>query len=253
MLGKKVRVTVDRPLGTYHPKHKDLYYPINYGYVEGIIAPDGEEQDAYILGVDKPVSEFEGVVIAVIHRNNDVEEKWVVAPEGSIFTKEEIERAVHFQEQYFDYEIIMCEVKIYKCAPDDQLKFAVIVARTNGKWVFCKHRGRETYESPGGRREAGESIMETARRELYEETGAIKYDIKPVCYYSVTIPGVFDGEETFGLLCYANITEFEKELHCEIEKIIITDELPDNLTYPLMQPVLLAEIMKRKDYDGTGN
>ena len=107
MLGKKVKVTVDRPLGTYHPQHKDLYYSINYGYIEGIIAPDGEEQDAYIIGVDKPVSEFEGIVIAIIHRNNDAEEKWVVAPEGKTFTKEEIEKAVHFQEQYFDTEIIM--------------------------------------------------------------------------------------------------------------------------------------------------
>ena len=107
MLGKKVKVTVDRPLGTYHPQHKDLYYPINYGYVEGIIAPDGEEQDAYILGVEKPVAAFEGIVIAIIHRKNDIEEKWVVAPEGSVFTKEEIETAVHFQEQYFDTEIMM--------------------------------------------------------------------------------------------------------------------------------------------------
>lgn len=107
MLGKIVKVTVDRPLGTYHPQHKNLYYPINYGYIEGIIAPDGEEQDAYIIGVDKPVTEFEGIVIAIIHRNNDVEEKWVVAPEEKVFTKEEIEKAVYFQEQYFDTEIIM--------------------------------------------------------------------------------------------------------------------------------------------------
>ena len=104
MLGKKVKVTVDRPMGTYHPQHKDLFYPINYGYIEGIIAPDGEEQDAYILGVDTPVDEFEGIVIAIIHRNNDIEEKWVVAPEGSFFTKEEIEEAVRFQEQFFEYE-----------------------------------------------------------------------------------------------------------------------------------------------------
>ena len=55
MLGKIVKVTVDRPMGTYHPKHKDIYYPINYGYIEGIMAPDGEEQDAYILGVNQPV------------------------------------------------------------------------------------------------------------------------------------------------------------------------------------------------------
>ena len=60
MIGDIVTVTVDRPLGSYHPKYKDLYYPINYGYIEGIIAPDGEEQDAYILGVDKPVEKFTG-------------------------------------------------------------------------------------------------------------------------------------------------------------------------------------------------
>ena len=106
-LGKTVTVTVDRPLGSYHPEHKDLYYPVNYGYVEGIIAPDGEEQDAYVLGVDKPLTSFEGVVIAVIRRKNDAEDKWVVAPAGKTFTQEEIERAVRFQEQYFESEIIL--------------------------------------------------------------------------------------------------------------------------------------------------
>lgn len=250
MLGKKVKVTVDRPMGTYHPQHKDLFYPINYGYVEGIIAPDGEEQDAYILGVDKPVSEFEGIVIAIIRRKDDVEEKWVVAPENSIFTKEEIETAVHFQEQYFDSEIIMCEVKFFETVPDERLKFAVIAAKSNGKWVFCKHKERDTYEFPGGHREADESIMETARRELYEETGATEFTLKPVCYYSVTSPDAFDGKETFGLLCYADISAFEKELHSEIDKIIIMDELPKSWTYPLIQYILLEELNNRKkDYE----
>ena len=106
MIGKKVTVTVDRPLGSYHPKHKDIYYPVNYGYIEGIIAPDGEEQDAYILGINKPVETFTGIIIAVIHRNDDVEEKWVVAPEGVTFSKEEIWKQVEFQEQYFDSEIL---------------------------------------------------------------------------------------------------------------------------------------------------
>ena len=72
MIGKIVKVIVDRPLGTYHPKHDDIYYSVNYGYIEDIIAPDGEEQDAYILGVDKPVKEFVGKVIAIIHRFDDV-------------------------------------------------------------------------------------------------------------------------------------------------------------------------------------
>lgn len=107
VIGRKVTVTVDRPLGSYHPEHKDMYYPINYGYVEGIMAPDGEEQDAYILGVDKAVEKFTGTVIAVVHRTDDMEEKWVVAPESMIFTKEEIREQIRFQERYFDSEIMM--------------------------------------------------------------------------------------------------------------------------------------------------
>ena len=107
MLGKKLKVIIDRPLGSYHPEHKDLYYPVNYGYIEGIIAPDGEEQDAYILGVDGAVDEFEGVIVAVIRRLDDIEEKWVVAPENTVFTKQEIMNQVEFQEKYFTTEIIM--------------------------------------------------------------------------------------------------------------------------------------------------
>lgn len=109
MIGKKVKVIVDRKLGTYHPRHKDLYYPINYGYVEGIIAGDGEEQDAYILGVDQPIDEFEGQVKAIVHRYNDNEDKWVVVDENINFSKEEISKAIYFQEQYFDSIILMEE------------------------------------------------------------------------------------------------------------------------------------------------
>ena len=104
-IGEIVTVKVDRAMGTYHPEHPDMYYPINYGYIEGIFAPDGEEQDAYILGVLEPVKEFTGKIVAIVHRNNDVEEKWVVSPIDKIFTKEEIERQINFQEQYFDSEV----------------------------------------------------------------------------------------------------------------------------------------------------
>ena len=107
MIGKVVKVIVDRPLGSYHPTHKDIYYPINYGYIEGIIAPDGEEQDAYILGVHTPVKEFTGKVIAIIHREDDIEEKWVVAPDDMNFSKEEIMEQIRFQEQYFKSSIKM--------------------------------------------------------------------------------------------------------------------------------------------------
>lgn len=107
MIGNIVKVSVDRPLGSYHPKYKDMYYPINYGYIDGIMAPDGKEQDAYILGVNKPIKEFVGKVIAVIHRYDDIEEKWVVAPEGVSFTKDEIMKQIYFQEKYFVSEIRM--------------------------------------------------------------------------------------------------------------------------------------------------
>ena len=106
MIGRKVKVTVDRPLGSRHPEYTDMVYPVNYGYIVGIIAPDGEEQDAYILGVDHPVDTFTGKMIAIIRRSDDVEEKWVVCPEGMSFTADEIEQQVCFTEKYFAHEII---------------------------------------------------------------------------------------------------------------------------------------------------
>ena len=107
IIGSTVTVTVDRPMGSLHPTHRDIRYPINYGYISGISAPDGEEQDAYLLGVDEPVTEFTGHVIAIIHRYDDMEEKWVVAPPGKTYTKGEIARQVAFMEQYFHTEIRM--------------------------------------------------------------------------------------------------------------------------------------------------
>lgn len=106
MIGKEVKVVIDRPLGSRHPKYPDIVYPVNYGYIERTMAPDGEEQDAYVLGVTLPVQEFTGRVIAMIHRYNDVEDKWVVAPDGTSLSKEEIRAQVDFQEHYFEYEII---------------------------------------------------------------------------------------------------------------------------------------------------
>ncbi|MBR2043521.1 MAG: inorganic pyrophosphatase [Clostridia bacterium] len=101
MIHPIVTVTVDRPLGSYHPEHSNIYYPINYGYIKGTLAADGEEEDAYVLGVTEPVSEFTGKIIAIIKRENDVEHKWVVAPEGMLFTREEIAKSTYFQERYF--------------------------------------------------------------------------------------------------------------------------------------------------------
>lgn len=132
-------------------------------------------------------------------------------------------------------------VNFYDTIDDNLLKFAVIITKSNGKWVFCKHRERDTFEVPGGHREPGEDIDDTAKRELYEETGAREYSIKPVCVYSV----VRGGEESFGKLYFAEVSKFEAQLHSEIEKIVLTDELVDNWTYPLIQPKLLEEAKRR--------
>ena len=105
MIGSIVKVIVDRPKGSTHPNWQDLHYPINYGFVENTLAPDGEEMDAYILGVDEPIKEFVGRVIAIIHRLDDVEDKLVVAPNNINFTKEEIEKLTRFQEQHFTTKI----------------------------------------------------------------------------------------------------------------------------------------------------
>ena len=142
----------------------------------------------------------------------------------------------------------MIEVNFHENISDELLTFAVIIAKTDGKWVFCKHKERDTYEVPGGHREIGETIFEAAKRELREETGAIDFDIKPVCAYSVkgkTKVNKSDDDISYGMLYVADIFSFEKELHSEIEKIIITDSLVDNWTYPLIQPKLLEEVRRR--------
>ena len=140
----------------------------------------------------------------------------------------------------------MTNVTFYDSVEDERISFSVIVAKTaDGRWVFCKHRDRITLESPGGRREKGESPIETAKRELHEETGAVDYSIMPICVYSVQNEKLYNGKEIFGLLCYAEIKSFEKELHCEMECVIITDELTDNWTYPEVQLKLIEELQRR--------
>ena len=117
----------------------------------------------------------------------------------------------------------MTEVKFYDTVEDSLLRFAVIITVADGKLVFCKH----------------------AKRDTYEETGALDYKIVPVCVYSVTAPDNFDGQESFGMLYFAEVYEFEGELHNEIEKIIFTAELPEEWTYPEIQPRLLEEAVRR--------
>lgn len=138
------------------------------------------------------------------------------------------------------------QVNFYDKVEDELLKFAVIISKHKGKWVFCKHKERVTYEIPGGRREDEETIFETAKRELREETGAIEFNIVPVCVYSVVGKTRVNetGEESYGMLYFAEIQAFEKELHSEMEGVYFFDELPTEWTYPEIQPLLIREYLK---------
>ena len=104
-IGEKVTVTVDRPLGKRHPMRADSTYPVYCGYVEGVDRGDGEWQDAYVLGLSEPAAKLSGNLIAIVHRQNDTEDKWVVAPDGMELADEAILNALRFQEQYFQTEL----------------------------------------------------------------------------------------------------------------------------------------------------
>ena len=159
-MGKMVHVVVDRPIGYLHG---DILYPVNYGYIPGLIAGDGEEQDAYILGIEEPLAEFDGRVIAAVRRQDDCEDKLVVAPDGVYFHQSQIREAVHFQEQYFISTVDAflqksCGVIPFRYRSGE--KEYLVLLQTNNCWSF-----------PKGHMEPGETEEETALRELKEETG----------------------------------------------------------------------------------
>ena len=129
----------------------------------------------------------------------------------------------------------MIDIKFYDSVDDALLQFAVVMARHRGKWVFCRHRERDTYECPGGHREPGEAIDDTARRELWEETGASVYSLQCLGVYSV----IQGEEETFGMMYFSEIGAFGELPPLEIEKVELFEALPDRWTYPLIQPLLI--------------
>ena len=132
-------------------------------------------------------------------------------------------------------------VQIRENVEDALLRYAVILARCGGDIVLCRHRDRTTWEFPGGHREPGETIGEAAARELKEETGALEFELRELCPYSVEDGGI----TRFYMLFYAEIYRLDPELRHEIQEIRRTRTLPDNWTYPEIQPVLLAEAARR--------
>ncbi len=132
-------------------------------------------------------------------------------------------------------------VSFHDSVDDELLKYVVIIAKYKGRFLYCKHKERSTYEIPGGKRKRFETIEDAARRELYEETGAKKYSLIPVCVYSVK-----DGEKlTYGMLYVADVEHLGEKPKSEIERIFFLDAHPENQTYPEIQPKLIKEASKR--------
>ena len=127
---------------------------------------------------------------------------------------------------------------------DNKLKFAVIMSRFKEKWIYVKHKERNTWEIPGGHREDGESIDEAASRELFEETGAKEFKLVPVCVYAVERGDESNYTESFGQLFYAEIDEVNELPGFEIEKIELFNDIPTELTYPLIQPFLHDRVLE---------
>lgn len=166
-LGKTVTVIVDRPIGSSHPDYPEMTYPVNYGYIKGITAPDGEEQDVYILGVDEPVSEFTGVVVGIICRENDNEDKWVVVPESllgtSICWECNIMHAVDFQEKYFKSKLF---------PKYEKTSGGVLYTNVDGERRYLLVKTKSGHIGfPKGHTEYSETEKENALREILEETG----------------------------------------------------------------------------------
>ena len=135
---------------------------------------------------------------------------------------------------------------------DELLKFAVIISFYHGKLVLCRHKDRDTYEIPGGHREVNESILDCAKRELFEETGAIAFDIEPLCAYATIGKNRVNvsGDIIYGMLFVADIKKMGK-LEYEISEILLADKLVDNLTYPDIQPLFVEEYNRRKGVGDT--
>lgn len=223
MLGQSVTVTVDRPIGY---RHGDTVYPINYGYLPGIIAGDGEEQDAYILGVDEPTETFTGTVVAVIRRHNDCEDKLVVAPEGKLFHQGEIAEATYFIEQYF-ISTIDCLVRkscgVVPFRMKGTAREYLILLQTNQCWSF-----------PKGHMDAGETEEQTALRELREETGLtavlipnarveLSYNVSPGTKKQVVL---FLGEASGELnIQKSEVREYRWVQKCELAQYLLPDSL----------------------------
>lgn len=235
-LGKSFTVKTDRPIGTIHPKHPEIIYPVNYGFVPDLFAGDGEEQDVYILGVDEPVDEITVTIVAIVLRSDDDEDKWVGVPETLLGTplcyECNIRKAVDFQEQFHTSAIDALYEKTCGAVmftEQDGVRKYLLITNNSGHIGF-----------PKGHVEFGENEEQTAVREVREETGLRAELINGFrMEYRYT-----NGEGHHKNPVYF-LSEYNADVKLQAEEITSSYLLPyeealSTLNYPQDKPVLEA-------------
>ncbi len=244
LLGQMLTVVIDRPIGSRHPEHPEMIYPLHYGYIPHLMGGDGEPQDAYLMGVSQPVTSYTGQVVGIVRRINDREDKLVLAPAGMRPHQAEIARAVHFQEQYFRTRII----------PLYHRSAGAIVYRKSRegiRYLLLFQRGSHTWSFPKGHIEREEDEQTAALREVREEI-SMQVKLLPDFYGEATYP-VGAGEKTVALFLakavgtpklsthevltckWLSLSEAEKLLHSSY--IAVLRQAEAYLLHHLHQPI----------------
>lgn len=251
-LGKVFDITIDRPAGTVHPKHEDIIYPINYGYVEGLVAGDGECQDVYMLGCTTPAESCRGVIVGVLLRSDDDEDKWCAVPEeyleGDTMDKPLLYepymlRETHFQEQFYHTEAVCLYEKtcgtVCFTEENGEVKFLLVQNADSGHIGF-----------PKGHIELNETERETAIREVLEETGL---NVEPWenfrFAYSFTLPNGIRKNCVYFVGQYGGDSLKIQEEELGAHWILNYEDAMAKLNYPQDKAVLEAankEILKRR-------
>ena len=234
-LGKEVTVEIDRPVGTHHPKHPDIVYPINYGFVPGLIAGDGEEQDVYVLGIDKPLTNVVVTIVAVIERLNDNEDKWIGVPKELVGTpicyECNINKIIDFQEQFYKHT---CDAIYEKTCG------AVMYTELNGERLYLLIKNESGHIGfPKGHVEYGENELQTVVREVYEET---KLKAEPVSDFRIEYSYINkNGHHKTAVYYLSHYDYAEAEIQQEEISdswLLPYDKAKEMLNYPQDKPVL---------------
>ena len=233
-LGKRIDAEVDRPIGYLHRKgDKELLYPVNYGFIPGVLGGDGEELDVYLLGVNEPVAEYNAKIIGIAHRENDVEDKLIAAPEGKVFYQNEIAEAIHFQEQYYKTYIESINEKsagaVVYTVVDERIKYLLIKSQ-NGDIGF-----------PKGHIEQGETEETAALREIFEETSVkveLLHDFKETVAY--TMPNGKNKAVVYFAAKFQNQTPKHNDGFEHNEYMLLEfEEALNSLTFDNMKEILV--------------